>query len=93
VVLFSAVVLIVAYVLYGRPLVRLLKLDPNRKTPAWELRDETRPKASNGNHFEAKNGNSFRSSSFVGCRPYSQTSNASAAVMLFPASPYQAINC
>jgi carbon starvation protein len=40
VVLFSAVVLLVAYVVYGRLLVRLLKLDPNRKTPAWELRDD-----------------------------------------------------
>src|SRR5580700_6133549 len=40
VVLFSAVVLVAAYVIYGRLLVRLLKLDPNRKTPAWELRDD-----------------------------------------------------
>lgn len=40
VVLFSAAVLVVAYLIYGRLLVRLLKLDPKRKTPAWELRDD-----------------------------------------------------
>ena len=40
VVLFSAVALLAAYWIYGRILVRLLQLDPKRKTPAFELRDD-----------------------------------------------------
>ena len=39
VVLFSAVVLSIAYVTYGRVLARLLRLDPNKPTPAVELND------------------------------------------------------
>lgn len=39
VVLFSAVVLSIAYVTYGRFLARLLRLDPNQPTPAVELND------------------------------------------------------
>src|SRR4026207_453432 len=35
----SAVVLLVAYFTYGRLLARLFELDPNRKTPAYELQD------------------------------------------------------
>ena len=39
VVLPSAAVLIVAYLTYGRLLARLFQLDPNRNTPAHELKD------------------------------------------------------
>ena len=39
VVLFSAIVLSIAYVTYGRFLARLLRLDPNKPTPAVELND------------------------------------------------------
>jgi carbon starvation protein len=39
VVLPSAVVLTIAYFTYGRLLARLFQLDPNRKTPAHELKD------------------------------------------------------
>ncbi len=39
VVLLSAIVLSIAYVTYGRFLVRLLRLDPNKPTPAVELND------------------------------------------------------
>ncbi len=35
----SAVVLIIAYLTYGRLLARLFQLDPSRKTPAYELKD------------------------------------------------------
>jgi hypothetical protein len=41
IVLGSAAIVGVAYWLYGGLLVRLLKLDPNAKTPAVELRDDT----------------------------------------------------
>lgn len=40
IVLMSAVILSVAYWTYGPVLVRLLKLDPNARTPAFELRDD-----------------------------------------------------
>ncbi len=40
VVLVSAAVLFIAYVLYGRMLCRLFRLDPNARTPAVELRDD-----------------------------------------------------
>ncbi len=40
VVIFSAVVLLVAYRVYGSLLVRLLKIDPNAETPANTLRDD-----------------------------------------------------
>ena len=36
----AAIVLIIAYVTYGRLLSRLLRLDPKAKTPAVELRDD-----------------------------------------------------
>jgi carbon starvation protein len=36
----AAVVLLVAYATYGRVLTRLLRLDPQRPTPAQELRDD-----------------------------------------------------
>jgi carbon starvation protein len=39
VVLPSAVILIVAYLTYGRVLTRLFELNPQRKTPAYELQD------------------------------------------------------
>jgi carbon starvation protein len=39
IVLPSAVVLLIAYLTYGRVLSRLLRLDPNAVTPAVELRD------------------------------------------------------
>lgn len=39
IVLPSAVVLIVAYLVYGRVLSRLFELNANRKTPAFELKD------------------------------------------------------
>ena len=39
IVLPSAVVLIVAYLVYGRVLSRLFELNANRKTPAYELKD------------------------------------------------------
>jgi len=58
VVLLSAAVLLAAYWLYGRLLVRLLQLDPNRKTPAFELRDDLdysplEPGALLSQHFSA----------------------------------------
>ncbi len=40
IVLGSAAILSVAYLTYGPILVRLLKLDPKAKTPAYELRDD-----------------------------------------------------
>lgn len=40
VVIASAAILLVAYGVYGRLLVRLMRLDPNRPTPAHELRDD-----------------------------------------------------
>ena len=40
IVLVSAAILSVAYWTYGPLLVRLLKLDPQAKTPAFELRDD-----------------------------------------------------
>ena len=39
VVILSAIVLSIAYVTYGRFLARLLRLDPNKATPAVELND------------------------------------------------------
>jgi carbon starvation protein len=39
IVLPSAVVLLLAYLTYGRLLARLFRLDPQRKTPAYELQD------------------------------------------------------
>ncbi len=39
-VLFSGIVLLVAYRVYGRLLVRLLRIDPDRITPAYTLRDD-----------------------------------------------------
>jgi carbon starvation protein len=39
VVLPSAIVLTIAYLTYGRLLARLFQLDPQRKTPAFELQD------------------------------------------------------
>lgn len=58
IVLFSAVVLTIAYFTYGRLLARLLKLDPNRQTPAVELRDNVDfepipPKFLLSQHFSA----------------------------------------
>jgi carbon starvation protein len=58
VVLASAVVLAVAYRVYGSLLVRLLRLDPNAPTPAVALRDDvdyvpTEPKFLMGQHFSA----------------------------------------
>jgi carbon starvation protein len=58
VVAFSALVLLAAYVIYGRILGRLLRLDPNRLTPAWELRDDLdysplEPNALLSQHFSA----------------------------------------
>lgn len=40
IVLGSAAILSIAYLTYGPILVRLLKLDPKAKTPAYELRDD-----------------------------------------------------
>jgi len=40
IILGSATILSVAYLTYGPILVRLLKLDPKAKTPAFELRDD-----------------------------------------------------
>lgn len=58
VVLLSAVVLTIAYVTYGRVLARLLRLDPNKPTPAVELRDNLdfepiEPKFLLSQHFSA----------------------------------------
>src|SRR5580704_5725284 len=58
VVAFSALILLAAYVIYGRVLGRLLRLDPNRLTPAWELRDDLdysplEPNALLSQHFSA----------------------------------------
>jgi carbon starvation protein len=56
--LVSAAVLLVVYFTYGRVLVRLFELDPQRKTPAVELRDDVdyspiEPKFLLGQHFSA----------------------------------------
>jgi carbon starvation protein len=58
IVLMSAVLLTIAYFTYGRVLVRLLKLDPNKATPAVELRDGVdfepiEPKFLLSQHFSA----------------------------------------
>ena len=58
VVLLSAVVLSIAYVTYGRFLARLLRLDPNKPTPAVELNDGVdfepiEPKFLLSQHFSA----------------------------------------
>ncbi|HET6426056.1 MAG TPA: carbon starvation CstA family protein, partial [Planctomycetaceae bacterium] len=58
VVVLSAVVLSVAYVTYGPLLVRLLRLNPNVRTPAHELRDDVdyaplEPNALLSQHFSA----------------------------------------
>lgn len=58
IVLPSAVVLLVAYQVYGRILARLLRLDPNAETPAVQLRDgiDFEPIAASGllpQHFSA----------------------------------------
>jgi carbon starvation protein len=58
VVTLSAAVLVVAYFTYGRFLSQFLELDPNRPTPAVELRDDldyvpTEPKFLLSQHFSA----------------------------------------
>jgi len=58
IVIFSAVVLTIAYLTYGRLLVRLLRLDAKRATPAYELRDDLdysplEPGALLSQHFSA----------------------------------------
>lgn len=58
IVLGSAVILTIAYFTYGRLLSRLLQLDPHRKTPAYELRDDidyipTEPQFLLSQHFSA----------------------------------------
>lgn len=58
VVVISAVVLSVAYVTYGPLLVRLLRLDPNVRTPAHQYRDDVdyaplEPNALLSQHFSA----------------------------------------
>jgi carbon starvation protein len=58
IVLCSAVILIVAYRLYGSLLARLFRLDPEAPTPAVELRDDVdyvpiEPKFLLGQHFSA----------------------------------------
>lgn len=58
VVLLSAIVLSIAYVTYGRFLVRLLRLDPNKPTPAVEFQDGVdfepiEPKFLLSQHFSA----------------------------------------
>lgn len=58
VVLLSAIVLSIAYVTYGRVLARLLRLDPNKPTPAVELNDGVdfepiEPKFLLSQHFSA----------------------------------------
>lgn len=58
IVVASAVILMVAYVTYGPVLSRLLRLDPNRPTPAVELRDNLdfepiEPKFLLSQHFSA----------------------------------------
>ena len=58
VVVLSAVVLSIAYVTYGRYLARLLRLDPNKATPAVELNDGVdfepiEPKFLLSQHFSA----------------------------------------
>lgn len=58
IVLLSAVVLSIAYVTYGRFLARLLRLDPNKPTPAVELNDGVdfepiEPKFLLSQHFSA----------------------------------------
>lgn len=58
VVLLSSVILTVAYFVYGPILTRLLRLDPQRETPAVELRDDVdyvpiEPNALLSQHFSA----------------------------------------
>jgi carbon starvation protein len=58
VVSISALVLLAGYLIYGRILGRLLQLDPNRRTPAYELRDDLdysplEPSALLSQHFSA----------------------------------------
>ncbi len=58
VVLAAAACLAVAYVVYGSLLARLLRLDPQAKTPAVELRDDVdyvpiEPQFLMGQHFSA----------------------------------------
>jgi carbon starvation protein len=58
IVLGSAVILTIAYFTYGRLLARLFQLDPNRPTPAYELRDDldyipTEPGFLLSQHFSA----------------------------------------
>ncbi|MDP1797114.1 MAG: carbon starvation CstA family protein [Planctomycetaceae bacterium] len=58
VVVVSAVVLSIAYVTYGPLLVRLLRLDPNARTPAHQYRDDVdyaplEPNALLSQHFSA----------------------------------------
>jgi carbon starvation protein len=56
--LIAAAFLLIAYRVYGRILSRLLRLDPDRKTPAVELRDDVdyvpiEPRFLLGQHFSA----------------------------------------
>ncbi len=58
IVLCCAVVLLLAYRLYGNLLARLLRLDPNAETPAVQMRDDVdyapiEPKFLLGQHFSA----------------------------------------
>ncbi|MFO0901178.1 MAG: carbon starvation CstA family protein [Pirellulales bacterium] len=58
IVVVSAVVLSVAYATYGRLLAKLLQIDPNVETPAYELRDDvdyvpTETKFLMSQHFSA----------------------------------------
>jgi carbon starvation protein len=58
IVVLSAIVLSLAYVTYGRLLSRLLEIDPNAETPAYELRDDvdyvpTETKFLMSQHFSA----------------------------------------
>ena len=58
IVVVSAVILIVAYVSYGRLLLGLLRLDPKARTPAVEMRDDVdyvpiEPKFLLSQHFSA----------------------------------------
>jgi len=58
IVVLSAIVLSLAYVTYGRLLSRLLEIDPNVETPAYELRDDvdyvpTETKFLMSQHFSA----------------------------------------
>ncbi len=58
IVLVSAAIFFIAYRLYGSLLVKLFRLDPDKQTPAYELRDDvdyvpTEPKFLIGQHFSA----------------------------------------